>query len=536
MKKKLFILFVFILFVLQNQVYAKDLEKLDWDNLVQQETIIKNHPDEPTPYNEIPGNLSDIYEDVNTDHWAYQALYDLSKKYNILEGYPDGKFNGEKNLTRYELAQVLANLVKEIDEEHIQVSPVEKAALNSLKSEFEKEIMTLAARIEINAKDISEIKQQHESDISDIATEIKKLQKRHHFTPELRLRLGLGDPDSFSETRIRLASRSFLTNKTSAVVRLEGRTLNMINHSERDGQVTDADLTLAYIETEDLTRWLPEKDGKIRLLGGLLETNRLFLANYRTAVDQRGFSDTIPGVSLFNSQYLSFMRIAANGRVMSLGGEYSRQFDKYNGLFKAGGMRSTGGSIDIAGYDIPASGKEATFYCVTGQMDLPIKSQPVELKLSHYYSFNDMQTNENTWSAGGRLATKFKNVGVFKTAIIGFGGTVPPRYLGGYGGNGISYQFAFNPASKVFGNLFGDPDKITHSVYNYIPGKTEIGFAFANFHNRNDESLRVLDLFVSRYITNNIWGVLRFTHANPNTRARGLSAQNSVELLTVFRF
>jgi len=41
--------------------------------------------------------------DVPKDHWAYQAVDDLFR-WGLLDGYPDGTFNGSRPATRYELA------------------------------------------------------------------------------------------------------------------------------------------------------------------------------------------------------------------------------------------------------------------------------------------------------------------------------------------------------------------------------------------------------------------------------------------------
>ena len=42
------------------------------------------------------------FSDVSTSDWAYQAISDLSDR-GMVEGYPDGTFKGEQNITRYEL-------------------------------------------------------------------------------------------------------------------------------------------------------------------------------------------------------------------------------------------------------------------------------------------------------------------------------------------------------------------------------------------------------------------------------------------------
>lgn len=525
-----------ILLLISSPLMAQELPLVDWDDLIDNDNLTtKNYNNNQTAYNAIPGNLSDIHDCIYNNHWAYQTIKDLTSKYNIIAGFHDGKFKGNKTLTRYELAQVLAKTINIIEQDHIKISAIEKAAIVSLKNEFNKEIMTLVARIELNNKEISKLETTHEEDNLNLTDQIDALKKRHFFSPELRFRYAMGDPETYTQSRLRLTSTSYITDKTYAKVRLEASTGNMINNSERNGDVTDADLTLAFIETGDLTKRIPKKLGILNLIGGIIHTNRIFARRYRVAVDQRGFSDLIIGVSSYNSQFLSMSYELASGRRMGLGGEYIKKFNKHNGLIKAGVLRTTGGGVNFPGEDVYASGKESTFYCVMGKMDIPIKTQPVELQVSHYYSFNDNQVDQNHWTFGGRLMTKFENVGVFKAAVIAFGGSTTTRIINGYGANGFSYQFAYNPTIKAFGNLFGDPDKITKDIYNYVPGKTEIGVAFGNFHNEDDSHLRVLDVFLSRYFSKNIFGVVKYTYANPNHRLFGLSSRNTVELMTVFK-
>lgn len=51
----------------------------------------------------ISAHAANPFSDVSTSDWAYQAVVDLSDQ-GIVEGYPDGTFKGEKNITRYEMA------------------------------------------------------------------------------------------------------------------------------------------------------------------------------------------------------------------------------------------------------------------------------------------------------------------------------------------------------------------------------------------------------------------------------------------------
>ena len=53
------------------------------------------------------------FEDVKSDHWAYEAITRLQAK-KIIIGYPDHHFSGKRLLTRYEFAVALDRAYKEI--------------------------------------------------------------------------------------------------------------------------------------------------------------------------------------------------------------------------------------------------------------------------------------------------------------------------------------------------------------------------------------------------------------------------------------
>lgn len=47
-----------------------------------------------------------LFPDVPENHWAYQAISVLAGN-DILQGYPDGKFSGDRQMTRYEFASIV---------------------------------------------------------------------------------------------------------------------------------------------------------------------------------------------------------------------------------------------------------------------------------------------------------------------------------------------------------------------------------------------------------------------------------------------
>ena len=82
------------------------------------------------------------FSDVSTDDWAYQAVADLSDQ-GVVEGYPDGTFKGERNMTRYELAQIIARLMAKED----QLNAEQQATLDKLAGEYADELANLGVRV-----------------------------------------------------------------------------------------------------------------------------------------------------------------------------------------------------------------------------------------------------------------------------------------------------------------------------------------------------------------------------------------------------
>ena len=92
------------------------------------------------------------FSDVSTDDWAYQAVSDLSDQ-GVVEGYPDGTFKGERNITRFELAQVIARLMAKED----QLNAEQKATLDKLAGEYADELGSLGVRVSNLEKKVGNI-------------------------------------------------------------------------------------------------------------------------------------------------------------------------------------------------------------------------------------------------------------------------------------------------------------------------------------------------------------------------------------------
>ena len=82
------------------------------------------------------------FSDVTPQDWAYQAVAQLASQ-GIINGYPDGTFKGQNNITRFEMAQMVAKALVRQD----RVDAEQNAIINRLANEFSAELNNLGVRV-----------------------------------------------------------------------------------------------------------------------------------------------------------------------------------------------------------------------------------------------------------------------------------------------------------------------------------------------------------------------------------------------------
>lgn len=81
------------------------------------------------------------FSDVPAKHWAYDAVNKLAQA-GVVDGYGDGTFKGDKTMTRYEMAQIIAKAMNK------NVNADQKATLDELSKEFATELNNLGVKVE----------------------------------------------------------------------------------------------------------------------------------------------------------------------------------------------------------------------------------------------------------------------------------------------------------------------------------------------------------------------------------------------------
>jgi len=81
------------------------------------------------------------FTDVPNKHWAYDAVTKLAQA-GIIDGYNDGTFRGDKTMTRYEMAQIVAKAMSK------NLNNDQKAVVDKLAQEYAGELNTLGVKVD----------------------------------------------------------------------------------------------------------------------------------------------------------------------------------------------------------------------------------------------------------------------------------------------------------------------------------------------------------------------------------------------------
>jgi hypothetical protein len=157
------------------------------------------------------------FVDVPAKHWSYDAVSKLAKA-GVVDGYNDGTFQGDKTMTRYEMAQIVA-----------------KAMAKSEKADAESKAL------------IEKLAKEYAAELDNLGVRVTKLEEKTNFkfNGEMRFRM-LGDSPEDSSTKIkgtqafdwraRFHVNADVNNSTSFTARLEakGNKFGQVDSTQND--------------------------------------------------------------------------------------------------------------------------------------------------------------------------------------------------------------------------------------------------------------------------------------------------------------
>jgi hypothetical protein len=168
------------------------------------------------------------FSDVPANHWAYQYIQSLAAD-GIIDGLPDGKFNGNRPLTRYEMAAVVARAIAKIQDG--EAGFASKADLDKLQKLID------ALKDELDALGVR---------VKNVEDSLDALDKRTKFAQSLSMHGVMAPNVSF---RQRTDIPQTITNGTgAAVITYWGTTAA----AEGNGAATTVDpFVTAFLQTDD---------------------------------------------------------------------------------------------------------------------------------------------------------------------------------------------------------------------------------------------------------------------------------------------
>lgn len=188
------------------------------------------------------------FSDVTPDSWAYQAVSQLANA-GIVNGYPDGTFKGQNNITRYEMAQMVAKAMANQDRANAE----QQAMINRLADEFSNELNNLGVRV---------------ARLEDRVGNVK-------VTGDARLRYRDAEhANSKFDARARVQFNAKVNDRTDAVVRLTSGNFEL--GDSKTGGNADATIDRAYVNHKFGER-VSAKAGRFnQVLGGGLAFDGTF--------------------------------------------------------------------------------------------------------------------------------------------------------------------------------------------------------------------------------------------------------------------
>lgn len=99
------------------------------------------------------------FSDVPKDHWAFEAIDTLHSK-GIIDGYADGTFKGNKVVSRYHLAMVIAKMLVSVEQKRGTISKADLKVIERLTMEFADELALMSIKVKSLQSDLEDIKEE----------------------------------------------------------------------------------------------------------------------------------------------------------------------------------------------------------------------------------------------------------------------------------------------------------------------------------------------------------------------------------------
>jgi len=427
------------------------------------------------------------YTDLPAKHWAYDSVLKLTQA-GIVDGYGDGTYKGDKVITRYEMAQMVAKAMAKSD----KADATQKAQIDKLAIEFAEELNTMGVRV----------------------TTLEKNQPNMKFTGTFDVRYKSTDYDNkalagFSNTsgaqyRLRMEGAAKVDDKTTVGIRFVTQAPDAANFKNDTWLGAGSDTTSAKLDRVFATT-------KIGTVDTTIGRQMLKLDPYSAIVDAGAYS--FDGVkAAWTMGNVGF--IAQRGRIANAVTYTVKNFDAANAAVK---VDADFGSMDIDSLGFNSKAGKLNY----GLSYATLKNNSADLELAKYWIGNATYQFSNKFSLGGLYVTNraADNDGRMYAvkAIAG------DQVLSAKGQSNLVAQYSDVQANSIFNRL------TTLDTPNIGYNSAKLGIAGERFDN-----YKVLDLNYNYAFSKNFLGQLQFVKVNDKTNAD--YSYNYFKATTTFKF
>jgi len=113
-------------------------------------------------------------EDLEQDHWAYDMVQELVEK-GFLSLYDDDTFREDQELTRLEMAEVIARILEHIEERDVALTGADLTKLRELTVEFREELVDLTRQQEIFSERMEDFEDFRKIQQEDLARILERI-------------------------------------------------------------------------------------------------------------------------------------------------------------------------------------------------------------------------------------------------------------------------------------------------------------------------------------------------------------------------
>lgn len=385
-------------------------------------------------------NISQL-RDVSPRDWAFEALRNLVERYQCIAGYPDGTFQGNRPMTRFEFAAGLNACLRRIEalvgNNTAEVTRADLEAIRRLTTEFRTELTALGTRVNSLEGRVRFLEERQFSTTTKLAGEVV-MQLSQTFNGNLNVNVGgravsLGSNSNVTfGDRVRLNFNTSFTGRDLLNTRLQAR--NLIPFTNRTGTLnTTLNVEGSENNAFQLSRLVYQFTAGVPLTGiggtAYVGTTGLFLDDIALNLNPTG-----DAVSNFG----------ANRPIYNIGGGGGGagfSFNALNNTFRI----DLGYVANTPNNPAPSNGLFAGGYAAIGQ----ITYAPPSSLFQAAFTYSNAYGNTSSAGVGTFLADNPFNTNAFKETINSYQlqanfQFTPAIVLGGF----VNYSNVINEVAK----------------------------------------------------------------------------------------